>query len=98
MEKNYGKLLAKCTPVFATFQQAVTDIKAPADVSGQFSAVSKAVGELGTAFTTFREYLQRTGQTYDAAQAGPMIDAIGTSWQDYLSARERAKQALTAKL
>jgi hypothetical protein len=98
MERNYGKLLGKCTPLFASFKQAVTDIKAPSDVSKEVGAVNKAVGELGTALDNYREFMQRPGQSYDAAQAAPLLDAIGASWQSYLSTRERAKQALSAKL
>jgi DNA-binding FrmR family transcriptional regulator len=98
MEKNYAKLLNKCTPLMAGFQQAITDIKAPPDVSAQLSAVNKAVADLGLAFNNYREFLQHAAQGYDAAQAAPLIEAIGTSWQGYLAAREQAKQALTAKL
>jgi hypothetical protein len=96
MEKNYAKLLIKCTPLLDGFKDALTEIKAPDDVTQQLGAVNKAVADLGQAFTTYREHLQRSG--YDAAQAAPLIDAIGTSWQTYLSAREQAKQALTARL
>jgi hypothetical protein len=98
MEKNYAKLLSKCTPLLAGFQQAVTDIKAPADVTPQVSAVNKAVADLGQAFGNYREFLQRSSQGYDAAEAAPLIEVIGSSWQSYLSARERAKQALSARL
>lgn len=98
MEKNYSKLLAKCTPLMAGFQQAITDIQAPADVSLEVSAVNKAVADLGLSFNNYREFLQRSAQGYDAAQAAPLIEAIGASWQSYLTAREQAKQALTAKL
>lgn len=96
MEKNYAKLLLKCTPLMAGFQQAVTDIKAPADVTEQMSAVNKAVAELGVAFGNYRELIQKQG--YEPTQAAPLIDAIGDAWQSYQSAREKAKQALTAKL
>jgi hypothetical protein len=98
MEKNYAKLLTKCTPLMAAFQQAVTDIKAPSDVSAQLRPVNKAVADLGLAFSNYREFLQRSAQGYDAAQAAPLIDAIANSWQSYLTTREQAKQALTAKL
>jgi hypothetical protein len=96
MEKNYGKLLAKCTPLLISFQHAVTDIKAPSDVTEQVAAVNKAAADLGQAFNTYRDHLQT--KPYDATQAAPLIDAIGNSWQSYLSAREKAKAALTARL
>jgi hypothetical protein len=96
MEKNYGKLIAKCTPLMAGFQQAITEIKAPADVTEQVGAVNKAVADLGQAFGNYRELLQKDG--YEQTQAAPLIDAIGNTWQTYLSAREKAKQAITAKL
>lgn len=97
MEKNYAKLLAKCTPLMAGFQQAITDIKAPDDVSAPVNAVNKAVADLSLAFNNYREFLQHA-QGYDAAQTAPLIEAIGTSWQSYLTTREQAKQALTSKL
>jgi DNA-binding FrmR family transcriptional regulator len=96
MNKNYAKLIAKCTPQLASFQQAVTDIKAPEDVSTQVSAVNKAVIDLGLAFNNYRDFLQQ--KTYDPTEAAPLIDAIASSWQSYLTTREKAKQALSAKL
>ncbi|HET8935702.1 MAG TPA: hypothetical protein VFN67_19780 [Polyangiales bacterium] len=98
MGKNYAKLLTKCTPLMAAFQQAVTDIKVPSDVSAQLSPVNKAVADLGVAFSSYREFLQHSAQGYDAAQAAPLIEVIANSWQSYLTTREQAKQALTAKL
>jgi len=96
MDKNYAKLLNKCTPLMGGFQEAVTNIKAPADVTQQVAAVNRAVADLSQAFGNYRELIQKQG--YDATQAAPLIDAIGTSWQSYLSAREQAKQAITAHL
>jgi hypothetical protein len=96
MEKNYAKLLAKCNPLLAGFQQAVTDIKAPSDVTEPVGAVNKAVTDLSQAFGNYRELIQKQG--YEPTQAAPLIDAIGDSWQSYLNAREKAKSALTAKL
>jgi hypothetical protein len=96
MEKNYAKLLQKCAPTLEGFQKAVGEIKAPADVSQPLEAVNKSLTDLGQAFTNYREQLQKQG--YDAERASPLIEAIGASWQSYLTARERAKQALTAKL
>lgn len=96
MERSYAKLLSKCTPLMGSFQQALTEIKAPADVREQVSAVNKAAAELALTFDRYREHLQH--KAYDANEAGPLIEAIGNAWQSYLSAREKAKQALTAKL
>lgn len=97
MEKNYAKLLAKCTPLMASFQQAITDIKAPSDVSKQVDAVNKAVSDLGIAFNNYREHLLHSA-SYDASQASPLLDTIGSSWQSYVTARDQAKQAISAKL
>jgi len=97
MEKNYAKQLAKCTPLLAGFQQSITDIKAPSDVTKQVDAVNKSVSDLGIAFNNYREFLLHA-PAYDAAQAVPFIDAIGSSWQSYLGARDQAKQAISAKL
>ena len=97
MEKNYAKLLAKCTPLMASFQQAITDIKAPDDVTQQVGALNKAAADLGVAFNSYREFLQHA-QAYDATQAAPLLETIGSSWQGYLTARERAKQAISAKM
>jgi hypothetical protein len=98
MQKNYAKLLSKCTPLLASFQQAVTEIQAPTDVSPQVGAVNQAVADIGQAFNNYRAFLQSSAQGYDATQAAPLIDNIATSWQSYLSAREQAKQALSARL
>lgn len=96
MERNYAKLLSKCTPLLGSFQQALTDIKAPTDVKEQVGAVNKAAAELALSFDRYREHLQH--KSYDANEAAPLVEAIGNSWQSYLSARDKAKHAITAKL
>lgn len=96
MDRNYAKLITKCTPLLASFQQAIIEIKAPIDVTEQVGAVHKAVTDLGQAFTSYRDLLLKQG--YEPEQAAPMIEAISSTWQRYLNAREKAKQAITAKL
>jgi len=96
MGRTYGKLLTKCTPLLDGFEQALSGIKAPADVKSNVQAVSKAANAFGASWLGLRDALQR-GEL-DQAQAAPLIDQIVTSWQTYQDERTRAKQALSAKL
>lgn len=98
MEKAYGRVLATCTPLFAGFEQAVKDVKAPADVQPSVVAVSNAVTDLGKAWASYKDYLQAPSTAYDITQAAPLIERITASWQGYETAREQAKKALSAKL
>jgi hypothetical protein len=97
MQKAYGRVLNTCTPLLANFEQAVKDIKAPADVGPRVEAVSSAATGFGMAWSSYKDYLQGA-VAYDPAQAAPLIERITTSWQGYETAREQAKQALSAKL
>jgi hypothetical protein len=97
MEKGYGRVLSTCTPLLASFEQAIKDIKAPADVKPRVEAVSSAATDFGKAWSTYKDYLQGPGETYEPAQAAPFIEKITSTWQSYETAREQAKNALTAK-
>jgi hypothetical protein len=98
MERGYGRVLNTCTPLYASFEQAIKDIKAPADVGPRVEAVSIAATDFGRAWSGYRDYLQGPGLAYDPAQAAPLIEKITSTWQGYETAREQAKQALSAKL
>jgi hypothetical protein len=98
MDKGYGRLLATCTPLFASFEQAIKDVKAPADVRPRVEAVSGAATAFGKAWSSFKDYLQGSGLAYDRAQGAPLIEKITATWQGYETAREQAKTALSAKL
>jgi hypothetical protein len=97
MDKAYGRVLATCTPLFASFEQALKDVKAPDDVRPSVEAVSSAAADFGKAWSSYREYLQG-GPAYDPVQAAPLIEKITSTWQGYETAREQAKKALSAKL
>lgn len=98
LEKGYGRVLATCTPLFAGFEQAFKDVRAPADVRPRVDAVSRSVTDFGKAWSSYKDYLQGPGLAYDPVQAAPLIERITSTWQSYETAREQAKKALSAKL
>ena len=97
MGKTYAKVLTTCTPLLESFQQSISGIKAPPDVTPKVAAVSKAANDFGAAWLGLRDHLQRAGEA-DRAETAPLIDKITATWQTYQTERERAKQALSAQL
>ena len=97
MGKTYAKVLTTCTPLLESFQQSISGIKAPPDVTPKVQAVSKAANDFGAAWLSLRDHLQRAGEA-DRAETAPLIDKITATWQVYQTERERAKQALSAQL
>jgi hypothetical protein len=98
MDKAYGRVLATCTPLLASFQQAIKDVKAPADVRPRVEVVSSAATDFGKAWLSYKDFLQGPGLAYDPTQAAPLIEKITSTFQTYETAREQAKKALSAKL
>ncbi|MET0389849.1 MAG: hypothetical protein ABW321_28010 [Polyangiales bacterium] len=94
MDKGYGKLLAKCTPLLESFTASVDGIRAPANMTQKLRALSNSAGELNRSWSAYRDYLQRPGQPYDYVQAAPMIEKITTAWQGYRSADRQTREAL----
>jgi hypothetical protein len=97
MDKSYGKLLAQCTPLLQTFEEAINNIKAPPDMTRRLATLSNAAGGLDRAWANYRSYLQQPGQPYDYVQAAPLIEKITGAWQNYQTARTQAKDALAAE-
>jgi hypothetical protein len=98
MERGYARVLTSCTPLLDAFQASLAATQPPADVKPQVDAVVQAGAGLGKAWGELKELLQRPGASYDAAETGAAIGKINTAWQQYLTARDSAKQALSAHM
>jgi hypothetical protein len=98
MERGYARVLTSCGPLLDAFQASLAATKSPADVKPQVDAVVQAGAGLGKSWGDLRELLQRPGASYDAGETAGAIEKINAAWQRYLSARDSAKQALSAHM
>jgi len=98
MEKGYGRVLTSCAPLLEAFQQSLRATVPPQDVKPQVEGVQRAGDQLAKAWLDLNELLRRPGATYDAGATGASIDKISTAWQQYVTARDNAKQALSARM
>jgi hypothetical protein len=96
--KNYAEVLASCAPLLESFEHAVKGVQAPADVRSPIDTVAGAAQDVGNTWHALEEALRRPGPAYDRVQAAASIDKINAAWHRYLTARDQAKQALSARL
>jgi len=97
MDKAYGRVLAQCDPLLESFEEAVSQIKGPADMTRRLSSLSNAAGALGHSWSEYRKYLQDPTQHYDYVQAAPRIEKITNAWQDYQTQRDQTRDALAQR-
>lgn len=97
MDKAYGRVLAQCDPLLESFQEAVNQIKGPADMTRRLSDLSNAAGQLGGSWQDYRKYLQDPAQHYDYVQAAPRIEKITNAWANYQKQRNETRDALAQK-
>ena len=98
MERGYARVLTSCGPLLDAFQASLGATQAPADVKPQVDAVVQAGAGFGKAWGELKELLQRPGASYDAGETGKAVEKISAAWQQYLTARDGAKQTLSAHM
>jgi hypothetical protein len=96
--RGYARTLTGCMPLLATVNASLAATKPPADVKQHVDAVIQAGTAFGKAWLELRELLQRSGAVYDSAETATAIGKINTAWQQYLTTRESAKKALSARM
>ena len=94
LDKRYGRLLEQCGYLLEGLTGALSNVRAPADMSRRMDTLRASADQFSAAFQDYRDYLLDPHKPYDYVQATPLIEKIANHWQDYQTARADARTAL----
>ncbi len=83
MGKDYGRVLARCTPMLSALPAQLAAVQAPASLQPEVRGLSTAARDLTQAVDNYRSYLSNSGSQYDYVQALPMMEKIAVAWERY---------------